>query len=99
MEANAQSSSVAEWSQSSGVLHKDLGTVEAPLDNIDAECENAKQNFLENPSFSKKQRAEIYVWLHTMGINDHVDLVPASSWTVDEAKPWLIVKIEPPRCQ
>ena len=99
MEANAQSSSVAEWSQSSGVLHKDLGTVEAPLNNIDSECEQAKQNFLENPSISENERVGRYVWLHTMGINEHVDLVPASSWTVDKAKPWLIVKIEPPSCK
>ena len=35
MEANAQGSSVAEWSQSSGILHEDLGTVEAPLDSFD----------------------------------------------------------------
>src|SRR2546423_12745489 len=27
MEANAQGSSVAEWSESSGILHEDLGTV------------------------------------------------------------------------
>jgi hypothetical protein len=79
MEANAQGSSVAEWSQSSGILHEDLGTVEAPLDSIDSECEKAKQNFLENPSISKKERVERYVRLHTLGINDHVDLVPASS--------------------
>ena len=99
MEANAQGSSVAEWSQSSGILHEDLGTVEAPLDSIDSECEKAKQNFLENPSISKKERVERYVRLHTLGINDHVDLVPASSWTADKAKPKLIVKIEPPRCK
>ena len=99
MEANAQGSSVAEWSQSSGILHEDLGTVEAPPDSIDSECEKAKQNFLENPSISKKERVERYVRLHTLGINDHVDLVPASSWTADKAKPKLIVKIEPPRCK
>jgi len=99
MEANAQGSSVAEWSQSSGILHEDLGTVEAPLDSIDSECEKAKQNFLENPSISKKERVERYVRLHTLGINDRVDLVPASSWTADKAKPKLIVKIEPPRCK
>ena len=99
MEANAQGSSVAEWSQSSGLLHEDLGTVEAPLDSIDSACEQAKQNFLENPSISKKERIERYVRLHTLGINDHVDLVPASSWTADKAKPKLIVKIEPPRCK
>jgi hypothetical protein len=99
MDANAQGSSVAEWSQSSGIFHEDLGTVEAPLDSIDSECEKAKQNFLENPSISKKERVERYVRLHTLGINDHVDLVPASSWTADKAKPKLIVKIEPPRCE
>jgi len=99
MEANAQGSSVAEWSQSSGILHEDLGTVEAPLDSIDSECEKAKQNFLENPSISKKERVERYLRLHTLGINDHVDLVPASYWTADKAKPKLIVKIEPPRCK
>ena len=99
MEANAQGSSVAEWSQSSGILHEDLGTVEAPLDSFDSECEKAKQNFLENPSISKKERVERYVRLHTLGINDRVDLVPASSWTADKAKPKLIVKIEPPRCK
>jgi hypothetical protein len=92
-------SSVVEWSQSSGILHEDLGTVEAPLDSIDSECEKVKQNFLENPSISKKERVERYVRLHTLGINDHVDLVPASSWTADKAKPKLIVKIEPPRCK
>jgi hypothetical protein len=99
MEADAQGSSAAEWSQSSGILHEDLGTVEAPLDSIDSEREKAKQNFLENPSISKKERVERYVRLHTLGINDHVDLVPASSWTADKAKPKLIVKIEPPRCK
>src|SRR5215471_5823057 len=99
MEADAQGSLVAEWSQSSGILHEDLGTVEAPLDSIDAECGKAKQNFLENPSIAKKERVERYVRLHTLGINDHVDLVPASSWTADKAKPELIVKIEPPRCK
>ena len=99
MDANAQGSSVAEWSQNSGIFHEDLGTVEAPLDSTDSECEKAKQNFLENPSISKKERVERYVRLHTLGINDHVDLVPASSWTADKAKPKLIVKIEPPRCK
>ena len=99
MEANAQGSSVAEWSKSSGVLHEDLGTVEAPLDSIDSECERAKQNFLENPFISKKERIERYVRLHTLGINNRVDLVPASSWSADKAKPNLIVKIEPPRCK
>jgi hypothetical protein len=99
MEANAQGSSVAEWSQSSGILHEDLGTVEAPLDSIDTECEKAKQNFLENPSISKKEQVERYVRLHTLGINDHVDLVAASSWTADKAKPKLIVKTEPPHCK
>jgi hypothetical protein len=99
MEANVQGSSVAEWSQSSGVLRFDLGTVEAPLDNIDSECEKAKQNFFENPSISNSEQIGRYVWLHTMGINDHVDLVPASSWTIDKAKPWLIVNIEPPLCK
>jgi hypothetical protein len=67
MDANAQGSSVAEWSQSSGIFHEDLGTVEAPLDSIDSECEKAKQNFLENPSISKKERVERYVRLHTLG--------------------------------
>jgi hypothetical protein len=99
MEANLQGASVAEWSQSSGVFRLDLGTVEAPLNNIDSECEKAKQNFLENPSISENEQVGRYVWLHTMGINEHVDLVPASSWTVDKAKPWLIVKIEPPSCK
>jgi hypothetical protein len=99
MEANLQGAPVAEWSQSSGVFRLDLGTVEAPLNNIDSECEQAKQNFLENPSISENERVGRYVWLHTMGINEHVDLVPASSWTVDKAKPWLIVKIEPPSCK
>jgi hypothetical protein len=99
MEANAQGSSVAEWSKSSGVLHEDLGTVEAPLDSIDSECERAKQNFLENPFISKKERVERYVRLHTLGINDHLDLVSASSWTADKANSRLILKIEPPRCK
>ena len=99
MEANAQGSFVAEWSQSSGIFREDLGTVEAPLDSIDSECEKAKQNFLENPSVSKKERVERYVRLHTLGINDHVDLIPASSWTADKGNPRLIVKIEPPRCK
>ena len=99
MEANAQGSSVAEWSESSGILREDLGTVEAPLDSIDSECEKTKQNFLESPSVSKKERVERYVRLHTLGINDHLNLVPASSWTADKANPKLIVKIEPPRCK
>jgi hypothetical protein len=99
MEANAQGSSVAEWSQSSGILREDLGTVAAPLDSIDSECEKTKQNFLESPSVSKKERVERYVRLHTLGIDDHLDLVPASSWTADKTNPKLIVKIEPPRCK
>jgi len=99
MEADAQGSLVAEWSQSSGILHEDLGTVEAPLDSIDSECERAKENFLENPFISKKERVERYVRLHTLGINDHLDLVPASSWTVDKVNARLIIKIEPPRCK
>jgi hypothetical protein len=99
MEANAQGSSVAEWSESSGILREDLGTVEAPLDSIDSECEKTKQNFLESPSVSKKERVERYVRLHTLGIDDHLDLVPASSWTADKTNPKLIVKIEPPRCK
>lgn len=99
MEANSQGWSVAEWSESSGVLHEDLGTIEAPLDRIDSECEKAKQNFLENPSLSKQERVERFVRLHTLGINDHLDLVPASSWTANKANPKLIVKIEPPRCE
>ena len=99
MEANAQGSSVAEWSEGSGILREDLGTVEAPLDSIDSECEKAKQNFLENPSVSKKERVERYVRLHTLGINDHVDLIPASSWTADKGNPRLIVNIQPPLCK
>jgi hypothetical protein len=99
MEANAQASSVTEWSESSGILREDLGTVEAPLDSIDSECEKTKQNFLESPSVSKKERVERYVRLHTLGIDDHLDLVPASSWTADKTNPKLIVKIEPPRCK
>ena len=99
MEANSQGWSVAEWSESSGVLHEDLGTIEAPLDRIDSECEKAKQNFLENPSLSKQERVERFLRLHTLGINDHLDLVPASSWTANKANPKLIVKIEPPRCE
>jgi hypothetical protein len=86
MDANAQGSSIAEWSESSGIFHENLGTVEAPLDSIDSECERAKQNFLENPFISKKERVERYVRLHTLGINDHLDLVPASSWTADKEK-------------
>src|ERR1700757_2621759 len=42
MDANALGSSVAEWSQNSGIFHEDLGTVEAPLDSIDFEGEKAK---------------------------------------------------------
>jgi hypothetical protein len=99
MEANSQGWSVAEWSESSSVLHEDFGTIEAPLDRIDSECEKAKQNFLENPSLSKQERVERFVRLHTLGINDHLDLVPASSWTANKANPKLIVKIEPPRCE
>jgi len=99
MEADAQGSFVAEWSQSSGILHEDLGIVEAPLDSIDSECEKARESFLENPSISKKERIERYVRLHTLGINDYVDLVPASSWTTDKANPRLIIKIEPPSCK
>src|SRR5215471_13861450 len=45
MDADAQGSSIAEWSESSGIFHEDLGTVEAPLDSIDSECEKAKQTF------------------------------------------------------
>jgi len=60
MDANARGSSVAEWSQSSGIFHEDLGTVEVPLDSIDSECEKAKQNFLENPSISKKGSKDTY---------------------------------------
>src|SRR5215472_5595629 len=99
VEADAQGSSVAEWSQSSGILHEDLGTVEAPLDSIYSECEKARESFLENPSISKKERIERYLRLHTLGINDYVDLVPASSWTADKANPKLIIKIEPPSCE
>jgi hypothetical protein len=99
MEADTQGSSVAEWSESSGILREDLGTVEAPLDSIDSECERAKQNFLESPSISKKERVDRFVRLHTLGINDHLDLVLASSWTADKANPKLIVKTEPPRCK
>jgi len=78
---------------------KTLARFEAPLDSIDSECERAKQNFLENPFISKKERVERYVRLHTLGINDHLDLVPASSWTVDKVNARLIIKIEPPRCK
>jgi len=59
----------------------------------------SKINFLENPFISKKERVERYVRLHTLGINDHLDLVPASSWTVDKVNARLIIKIEPPRCK
>jgi len=41
-EVDAQGSLVTEWSQSSGVFREDLGTVEAPLDSIDSECEKTK---------------------------------------------------------
>src|SRR5215471_6983763 len=99
MEADAQGSLVAEWSQSSGILHEDLGTVETPLDSIYSECEKARESFLENTSISKKERIERYLRLHTLGINDYVDLVPASSWTADKANPKLIIKIEPPSCE
>ena len=99
MDANTYGSSIAEWSESSGILHEDLGTVEAPLDSIDSACERAKENFLENPFISKKERVERYVRLHTLGINDHLDLVPASSWSADKVNARLIIKIEPPRCK
>ena len=98
MEANSQGLFVPEWSESSGVLREDLGTVEAQQDSIDSECERAKQNFLEDPSISKQERAERFVRLHTLGINDHLDLVSTSSWTVDKANSKLIVKIDPPHC-
>jgi len=98
MEANSQGLFVPEWSKSSGVLREDLGTVEAQRDSIDSECERARQNFLEDPSISKQERAERFVRLHTLGINDHLDLVPASSWTVGRTNPKLIVKIDPPHC-
>ena len=98
MEANSQGLFVPEWSESSGVLREDLGTVEAQQDGIDSECQRAKRNFLEDPSISKQERAERFVRLHTLGINDHLDLVPASSWTVDRANSKLIVKIDPPHC-
>ena len=55
MEANAQGSSVAEWSESSGILHEDLGTVEAPLASIDSECEKAKQKFFGEPVCLKER--------------------------------------------
>jgi len=97
-DANAQGSSIAEWSKSSGIFHEDLGTVEAQQDGIDSECQRAKRNFLEDPSISKQERAERFVRLHTLGINDHLDLVPASSWTVGRANSELIVKIDPPHC-
>ena len=98
MEANSQGLFVPEWSESSGVLREDLGTVEAQRDSIDSECERARQNFLEDPSISKRERVERFVRLHTLGINDHLDLVPASSWTVGRANSKLIVKIDPPHC-
>ena len=98
MEANSQGVFVPEWSESSGVLREDLGTVGAQQDSIDSECQRAKRNFLEDPSISKQERAERFVRLHTLGINDHLDLVPASSWTVDRANSKLIVKIDPPHC-
>src|SRR5215469_2997145 len=99
VEADAQGSLVAEWSQSSGILHEDLGIVEAPLDRIYSECEKARENFLENPSISNKERIARYLRLHTLGINDYVDLVPASSWAADKANPRLIIKMEPPSCK
>ena len=55
MDANAYGSSIAEWSQSSGILHEDLGTVEAPLDSIDSECERAKENFFGEPVYLKER--------------------------------------------
>ena len=98
MEANSQGLFVPEWSESSGVLRENLGTVEAQQDSIDSECERARRNFLEDPSISKQERAERFVRLHTLGISDHLDLVPASSWTVGRANSKLIVKIDPARC-
>jgi len=98
MEANSQGLFVPEWSESSGVLREDLGTVEAQQDSIDSECEKAKQKFLEDPSISKQERVERFVRLHTLGPNDHLVLVPASSWTAAKRNSKLIVKIEPPRC-
>jgi hypothetical protein len=56
MEANSQGLFVPEWSQSSGVLREDLGTVEAQQESIDSECQKARQNFLEDPSISKQER-------------------------------------------
>ena len=98
MEANSQGLFVPEWSESSGVLREDLGTVEAQQDSIDSECKRARQNFLEDPSISKQERAERFVRLHTLGISDRLELVPASSWTVGRANSKLIVKIDPPHC-
>jgi len=98
MEANAKGLFIPEWSASSGVLREDLGTVEAQRDSIDAECEKARQNFLEDSSIPRQERSERFVRLHTLGINDHLDLVPASSWTVGRANSELIVKIDPPHC-
>ena len=98
-EVDAQGSLVTEWSQSSGIFREDLGTVEAPLDSIDSECEKTKQSFLENPSISKKERTERYLRLHTLGINDYVDLAPASSWIANKTNPKLTIKIEPPSCK
>jgi len=66
------------------------------VDSIYSECEKAKESFFESPSISKKERIERYLRLHTLGINDYVDVVPASSWTTDKANPKLIIKIEPP---
>jgi hypothetical protein len=98
MDANSQGLFISEWSESSGVLREDLGTVEAQQNSIDSECEKARQNFLEDPSISGQERAERFVRLHTLGINDHLDLVPASSWTVGRANSKLIVKFDPPHC-
>jgi hypothetical protein len=98
MEANSLGLSIPEWSESSGVLREDLGTVEVQQKSIDSECEKVRKNCLEDPSISKQQRTERFVRLHTLGINDHLDLVPASSWTVGRANSNLVVKIDPPHC-
>jgi hypothetical protein len=98
MEANSQGLFVPEWSESSGVLREDLGTVEAQQDSIDSECETAKQKFLEDPLISKQERIERFVRLHMLEINDYLVLVPASSWKANKRNAKLIVKIEPPRC-
>jgi hypothetical protein len=98
MEANSQGLFVPGWSKISGVLREDLSTVKAQKDSIDSECEKARQNFLEDPSISNQERAERFIRLHTLGINDHLDLVPASSWTVGRGNSKLIVKIDPPHC-